>query len=187
MPYCSATRGLMATNHVILNHGQVTWTTPELATISPNYHTKGRTLQLSTELTCIAALHGGSLVVLVLRCSSVDKQSNFSWEWKPTHIKNLASDWSLIAVLEGPAGSSSSILTLPPEIPCAFQTQPWAMIGPLKKARWISLIWSDGPVRWDAIGYSSQMPLVLNGSTFISSRYIFDVLMPVALPFLQAL
>ncbi|GFT21211.1 uncharacterized protein TNCV_2582731 [Trichonephila clavipes] len=27
---CS-TRGLLATDHVILNHGQVTWTTPELA------------------------------------------------------------------------------------------------------------------------------------------------------------
>ncbi|GFY29378.1 hypothetical protein TNCV_4725051 [Trichonephila clavipes] len=33
-----ATRGLLATDHVILNHGQVTWTTPELAP-SPNYHT----------------------------------------------------------------------------------------------------------------------------------------------------
>ncbi|GFU68389.1 uncharacterized protein TNCV_3077771 [Trichonephila clavipes] len=28
---CSATRGLLVTDHVILNHGQVTWTTPELA------------------------------------------------------------------------------------------------------------------------------------------------------------
>ncbi|GFV19026.1 uncharacterized protein TNCV_4759111 [Trichonephila clavipes] len=28
---CVATRGLLATDHVILNHGQVTWTTPELA------------------------------------------------------------------------------------------------------------------------------------------------------------
>ncbi|GFV98599.1 uncharacterized protein TNCV_1452851 [Trichonephila clavipes] len=38
---CSiATRGLLATDHVILNHGQVTWTTPELAPHSPNYHTK---------------------------------------------------------------------------------------------------------------------------------------------------
>ncbi|GFU41944.1 tryptase beta-2 [Trichonephila clavipes] len=39
---CSAgttTRGLLATDHVILNHGQVTWTTPELAPSSPNYHT----------------------------------------------------------------------------------------------------------------------------------------------------
>ncbi|GFV66617.1 potassium voltage-gated channel subfamily H member 3 [Trichonephila clavipes] len=27
----NATRGLLATDHVILNHGQVTWTTPELA------------------------------------------------------------------------------------------------------------------------------------------------------------
>ncbi|GFY02888.1 uncharacterized protein TNCV_3507681 [Trichonephila clavipes] len=26
-------------DHVILNHGQVTWTTPELAPPSPNYHT----------------------------------------------------------------------------------------------------------------------------------------------------
>ncbi|GFT13964.1 hypothetical protein TNCV_2615961 [Trichonephila clavipes] len=36
---CQATRGLLATDHVILNHGQVTWTTPELAPSSPNYHT----------------------------------------------------------------------------------------------------------------------------------------------------
>ncbi|GFU78020.1 hypothetical protein TNCV_4854981 [Trichonephila clavipes] len=59
-----ATRGLLATDHVILNHGQVTWTTPELAPPSPNYHTNGKMFQLSTDLTCIAALHGGSLVVL---------------------------------------------------------------------------------------------------------------------------
>ncbi|GFW57904.1 uncharacterized protein TNCV_1418511 [Trichonephila clavipes] len=30
-----ATRGLLATDHVILSHSQVTWTTPELATPSP--------------------------------------------------------------------------------------------------------------------------------------------------------
>ncbi|GFU67989.1 uncharacterized protein TNCV_2823321 [Trichonephila clavipes] len=29
--YLLTTRGLLATDHVILNHGQVTWTTPELA------------------------------------------------------------------------------------------------------------------------------------------------------------
>ncbi|GFX18610.1 RNase H domain-containing protein [Trichonephila clavipes] len=34
-----ATRGLLATDNVILNHGQVTWTTPELAPPSHNYHT----------------------------------------------------------------------------------------------------------------------------------------------------
>ncbi|GFV36026.1 hypothetical protein TNCV_2867841 [Trichonephila clavipes] len=33
------TRGLWTTDHVILNHGQVTWTTPELAPLSPSYHT----------------------------------------------------------------------------------------------------------------------------------------------------
>ncbi|GFX14484.1 uncharacterized protein TNCV_1616671 [Trichonephila clavipes] len=38
--------------------------TCELAPPSPNYHTNGRTFQLSTDLACIAALHGGSLVVL---------------------------------------------------------------------------------------------------------------------------
>ncbi|GFV48337.1 histone-lysine N-methyltransferase SETMAR [Trichonephila clavipes] len=31
LPFFRATRGLLATDHVILNHGQVTWTTPELA------------------------------------------------------------------------------------------------------------------------------------------------------------
>ncbi|GFV31736.1 hypothetical protein TNCV_2442071 [Trichonephila clavipes] len=34
-----AARGLSATDHVFLDHGQVTWTTPELAPPSPNYHT----------------------------------------------------------------------------------------------------------------------------------------------------
>ncbi|GFT18239.1 uncharacterized protein TNCV_710521 [Trichonephila clavipes] len=34
----ATTRGLLATDHVILNHGQVTWTTPELAPPSPTYH-----------------------------------------------------------------------------------------------------------------------------------------------------
>ncbi|GFW11622.1 hypothetical protein TNCV_42571 [Trichonephila clavipes] len=36
------TRGLLATDHVILNHGQETWTTPELAAPSPNYRTTPR-------------------------------------------------------------------------------------------------------------------------------------------------
>ncbi|GFX06345.1 hypothetical protein TNCV_505641 [Trichonephila clavipes] len=61
----NAARGLLATDHILLNHGQVTWTTPELATPSPNYHTNGRTFQLWTDSACTAALHGGSLVVLV--------------------------------------------------------------------------------------------------------------------------
>ncbi|GFS66988.1 hypothetical protein TNCV_2527801 [Trichonephila clavipes] len=64
--YTKATRGLLATDHVILNHGQVTWTTPELAppllTTPPHQRS-----QLSTDLTCIAALHGGSLVLLKTR------------------------------------------------------------------------------------------------------------------------
>ncbi|GFU55959.1 hypothetical protein TNCV_3971991 [Trichonephila clavipes] len=34
-----STRGLWAMDHVILNHGQVTCTSPELAPTSPNYHT----------------------------------------------------------------------------------------------------------------------------------------------------
>ncbi|GFU36558.1 hypothetical protein TNCV_2898121 [Trichonephila clavipes] len=35
----NAARGLLATDRVIFNHGQMTWTTPELAPPSPNYHT----------------------------------------------------------------------------------------------------------------------------------------------------
>ncbi|GFS61264.1 hypothetical protein TNCV_3104961 [Trichonephila clavipes] len=38
-PHCLATRGLLTTGVVILNHRQVTRTTPELAPFSPNYHT----------------------------------------------------------------------------------------------------------------------------------------------------
>ncbi|GFV94415.1 hypothetical protein TNCV_3352531 [Trichonephila clavipes] len=57
--------GYQQTDHVILIHGQVTWMTPELAspllTTTPHL---GRTFKLSKDLTCIAALHGGSLVVL---------------------------------------------------------------------------------------------------------------------------
>ncbi|GFW12604.1 hypothetical protein TNCV_818561 [Trichonephila clavipes] len=44
----------------MLNHGKVTWTTPELAPPSPNYLTNGKTLELSTDLECISVLHGGS-------------------------------------------------------------------------------------------------------------------------------
>ncbi|GFW20176.1 uncharacterized protein TNCV_2321171 [Trichonephila clavipes] len=41
--FSGSTRGLLATDHVILNHGQVTWTTSELAPPSPNnYHTTPR-------------------------------------------------------------------------------------------------------------------------------------------------
>ncbi|GFX32852.1 hypothetical protein TNCV_889881 [Trichonephila clavipes] len=39
MQLAVTTRGLWATDHVILNHGQVAWTTPEVAPPSPNYHT----------------------------------------------------------------------------------------------------------------------------------------------------
>ncbi|GFV42702.1 hypothetical protein TNCV_840571 [Trichonephila clavipes] len=52
-----ATRGLLATDHVILSHGQVTWTIPELAppllTTTPHQRE-----DVSTDITCIAALHG---------------------------------------------------------------------------------------------------------------------------------
>ncbi|GFW91910.1 hypothetical protein TNCV_4080701 [Trichonephila clavipes] len=76
-----AIRGLLATDHVILNHGQVTWTTPELAPPSPIYHTNGRTFQLSTDLTCIAALHGGSLEgrVVVYRASTPQVWGSINW------------------------------------------------------------------------------------------------------------
>ncbi|GFX78515.1 hypothetical protein TNCV_29551 [Trichonephila clavipes] len=60
--YSTATRGLLATDQVILNHGQVTWTTPELAPPSPNYYPTPTGGRFSSRQ--IAALHGGSLAVL---------------------------------------------------------------------------------------------------------------------------
>ncbi|GFT13463.1 hypothetical protein TNCV_2515121 [Trichonephila clavipes] len=62
-----STRGLSATDLVILNHGQVTRTTPELVLpllTTTLHHTNGRTFELSTDLTCIAPQHDGPLVVL---------------------------------------------------------------------------------------------------------------------------
>ncbi|GFX45804.1 transposable element Tcb1 transposase [Trichonephila clavipes] len=40
---------------------------------------------------------------------------------------------------------------------------------------------------WGAIGYTSRSPLVSIDRTLNSARYIFGVLRPVALPFIQAL
>ncbi|GFW60283.1 hypothetical protein TNCV_1843641 [Trichonephila clavipes] len=46
----SAARGLLTTDHVILNHGQVTWMTPELApfslTTTPHQREKVSTQQI---------------------------------------------------------------------------------------------------------------------------------------------
>ncbi|GFW31597.1 hypothetical protein TNCV_4420301 [Trichonephila clavipes] len=59
------TRGLLATDHVILNHCQVTWMTPELTppllTTTPHQREEASALD---RFRCIVALHGGSLVVL---------------------------------------------------------------------------------------------------------------------------
>ncbi|GFY26918.1 uncharacterized protein TNCV_930591 [Trichonephila clavipes] len=50
LTYSDATRGLLVTDHVILNHGKVTWTTPELAPPSPNYHTTPTGVRFSSRL-----------------------------------------------------------------------------------------------------------------------------------------
>ncbi|GFX89235.1 RNase H domain-containing protein [Trichonephila clavipes] len=44
---CLVTRGLLATDLELFNHGHVTRTTPELVPPSPNYHTNGRKENLS--------------------------------------------------------------------------------------------------------------------------------------------
>ncbi|GFS84126.1 uncharacterized protein TNCV_2365111 [Trichonephila clavipes] len=56
---CSATRGLLATDLVVWNHGQVTRSPPELAPVSPNYHTtpKRGNFELTTDFKCIALKH----------------------------------------------------------------------------------------------------------------------------------
>ncbi|GFW89185.1 hypothetical protein TNCV_2686181 [Trichonephila clavipes] len=52
-----ATRGLLVTDLVILNQGQVMTTTPELAVPSPNYHTNGLDKELQrASLPCTASL-----------------------------------------------------------------------------------------------------------------------------------
>ncbi|GFW06441.1 hypothetical protein TNCV_2187751 [Trichonephila clavipes] len=58
-------RGLLATDLIILNHGQVTRMTPELAPSSPNFHTTpmGGRLRLDIFNTQWPPLHGGSSAV----------------------------------------------------------------------------------------------------------------------------
>ncbi|GFX11409.1 hypothetical protein TNCV_2804701 [Trichonephila clavipes] len=72
---------------VILSHGQMTRTTLELAPLSPNYHTNGKTFELSTDLTCIAPFHDGYSAVLGSNSrhaghESVTLTTNKSWERK---------------------------------------------------------------------------------------------------------
>ncbi|GFS81647.1 hypothetical protein TNCV_2440651 [Trichonephila clavipes] len=50
---------------VILNHVQVTRTTSKLLSLSPNYPTNGRVVEVSAHETCVVPLHGGSSAVLV--------------------------------------------------------------------------------------------------------------------------
>ncbi|GFY25458.1 hypothetical protein TNCV_2485781 [Trichonephila clavipes] len=66
--YYKATPELLAKDFVILNHGQIT-TTFELEMHSPNYLTTptGR-LSSSTDLKCIAPLHGGSSMLQFMTC-----------------------------------------------------------------------------------------------------------------------
>ncbi|GFU91501.1 hypothetical protein TNCV_2542691 [Trichonephila clavipes] len=58
----NATRGLLATDLVILNHGQVTKTTPKLAPSSPNFRTipTGGRLSIDRFNVHQPLLHGGS-------------------------------------------------------------------------------------------------------------------------------
>ncbi|GFW73174.1 hypothetical protein TNCV_484001 [Trichonephila clavipes] len=70
--HCSATRGLWATDHVILNHGQVTWTTPELAPPSPNYHTPPT---------------GGRLSFRQILRASLPYTADLHWYWARTRDK----------------------------------------------------------------------------------------------------
>ncbi|GFY04991.1 uncharacterized protein TNCV_561231 [Trichonephila clavipes] len=70
--HCSATRGLLATDHVILNHGQVTWTTPELAppllTTTPHQREDISALDRFNVLRCpTRRVFGGTGLELVTR------------------------------------------------------------------------------------------------------------------------
>ncbi|GFX45051.1 hypothetical protein TNCV_3431001 [Trichonephila clavipes] len=60
------TQGLLVTDLVILNHGQVTWTTPEMTPSSPNFHTTPTKGRLSLDIFNVhrSPLNGGSSEIL---------------------------------------------------------------------------------------------------------------------------
>ncbi|GFV56412.1 hypothetical protein TNCV_1709621 [Trichonephila clavipes] len=70
-------------------------------TPSPNYHTKGRTFELSTDFTCIASLHNGSLVVLV-KTHAIPGMICYLDHWdtaapltkrRPWHLSSQVAEW----------------------------------------------------------------------------------------------
>ncbi|GFV56140.1 hypothetical protein TNCV_1489171 [Trichonephila clavipes] len=63
-----ATRGLLATDHVIFNHGQVTRTTPELA--FSDFRTTPTKRQASTDLTFVGLTLGWFFVALRLKTTT---------------------------------------------------------------------------------------------------------------------
>ncbi|GFX47481.1 uncharacterized protein TNCV_618401 [Trichonephila clavipes] len=97
--------------------------TPELAPLSPNYHTNGKTFQLSTDLTCVAALHGSSRppggVPHTLRNTAVATSINrSSSDWGISHglaslLLTFFSKWYWIVDQEWAAGESKYHSAMP--------------------------------------------------------------------------
>ncbi|GFT77916.1 hypothetical protein TNCV_4122241 [Trichonephila clavipes] len=112
------TRGLLATDYVILNHGQVTWTTPELAPLSLTTTPTGRTLQLSTDITCFHAVHGRSLVVLgselVTRPATIGTLTT-QLQWPPYSLELRYYSYIVVVIVGvvwqlGEGGASSGVV-----------------------------------------------------------------------------
>ncbi|GFU78803.1 hypothetical protein TNCV_4771661 [Trichonephila clavipes] len=73
-----ATRGLLATDHVILNRGRVTWTTPELAPPSPNYHTNLAGIFFEIHSSKIYGSTGSMMSILAGKVNSFLADIDFS-------------------------------------------------------------------------------------------------------------
>ncbi|GFS94508.1 uncharacterized protein TNCV_2015181 [Trichonephila clavipes] len=84
----TATRGLLATDHVILSHGQVTWTTPELAplllTTTPHQREDVSALDIFNVHRCpTRRVFKGTGLELVTRQATSDTDT--TWLPRPPH------------------------------------------------------------------------------------------------------
>ncbi|GFV32585.1 uncharacterized protein TNCV_4744681 [Trichonephila clavipes] len=103
---CSPTRGFLATEQVILNNGQVTWTAPELEPPSPNYHTTPRQREdflaldrFNVHCSLTRCVFSGTGLELVTRQATIRyiyhsataANPQFEKRWRmQIHTKNLA-------------------------------------------------------------------------------------------------
>ncbi|GFU87477.1 transposable element Tcb1 transposase [Trichonephila clavipes] len=176
------TRGLLATDHVILNHGQVTWTTPELAppllTTTPHQQEDVSALDRFNVHRCpTRQVFSGTGLELVTRQATV----RYLYHSATAAVRMWATEWNEVVFTD-----ESRICLQHHD----GRIRVWKHRGE-KMLNSCVMHRHTGPALdimvWGGIGYHSRTLLVRITGTLNSQRHISEVLEPVVLPYLQGL